>query len=134
MFSGVVAVSVVTTPAGVILRIALEPASATKRLPALSNRRPRGMLNFAAVPTPSTVPGVPAVPAIVVTTPAGVTSRIVELPESPTYRLPAVSIVRPDGYKNFAAGPVASTAPLNPAVHASVVTPQPGVTLRIVKV
>ena len=77
-----VVASVVTTPAGVILRIAALPVSATKRLPLASIVRSAGWLKSALLPAPSSSPAIPGRPAIVVTAPAAVTLRIVELPVS----------------------------------------------------
>ena len=51
---------------------------------ALSTATPAGLLNRAAVPMPSALPFCPALPARVVTDPAGLTLRIVELFESAT--------------------------------------------------
>src|SRR5207249_451929 len=75
---------VVTTPAGVIVRIALFPLSPTRMLPAASTARPLGPLNRAALPVPSVLPKVPAKPASVVTTLAGVILRIELLKKSAT--------------------------------------------------
>jgi hypothetical protein len=55
---------VLTTPCGVILRIAWLPVSATYRLPSWSKARPDGVWNAAAVPAPSAKPSTE--PAIVV--------------------------------------------------------------------
>ena len=70
--------SVVTTPAAVIVRIVFLP-SATYTVPPLSTAIPSGKLNRAALPVPSLLPGLFARPANVVTSPAAVTLRIVEL-------------------------------------------------------
>ena len=78
----VVPAMVVTTPAGVTLRIVLLPVSATYTLPELSTARPPGWLKPAALPVPSVDPNVP--PASVVTTPAGVILRMLWLSESAT--------------------------------------------------
>src|ERR1051326_6307726 len=69
--------SVVTAPAGVIIRIVWFPASATYRLVLLSTATAPGLLNRASLPVPSAEPLLPADPAIVVTTAAGVIFRIV---------------------------------------------------------
>ena len=58
--------NVLTTPAGVIIRIKLLPKSATNTLPALSVVIPMGTLNEAAVPVPLALPAAP-LPANVVT-------------------------------------------------------------------
>ena len=58
-----------------------------------------------AAPVPSTAPGLPALPASVVTTPSGVTRRIVALPKSVTKRFPAPSIPSPRGWEKRAAEP-----------------------------
>jgi hypothetical protein len=63
--------NVVTTPAGVILRIRLLNVSATYTLPCASVARPSGLLNIALAPVPSVEPAL-EVPAKVVTTPPGV--------------------------------------------------------------
>ena len=68
--------SVVTTPAGVIMRTRQLLASVTKTLPAASTAMPRGKANSAAAPVPSALPDTLACPAIVVTTPAGVILRM----------------------------------------------------------
>src|SRR3954452_9046813 len=60
--------NVVTTPAGVILRMRLVSASATYMLPELSKSKPLGPLSLAPVPVPSSQPLVE--PAKVDTTPA----------------------------------------------------------------
>ena len=75
--------SVVTTPAGVIVRILPTP-SATYTVPTLSTAIPWGELNRAALPVPSVPPAVFARPANVVTLPTGVTLRIVWLVRSAT--------------------------------------------------
>src|SRR6185436_16595932 len=79
---------------------------------------------------PRTMPATPAVPATVVTTPAGVTLRIVELSASVTRRLPALSTATPVGRLKRASGPVPSALPDTNAVPAKVVTTPAGVTLR----
>src|ERR1019366_3318022 len=99
----------------------LLPLSATNTLPALSTATPQGYLNRAALPVPSALPEVPARPASVVTTPAGVTFRIVQLTSSATNMLPAPSTATPVGKLSRAALP------------ASVVTTPAGVTFRIVQ-
>src|SRR5439155_322489 len=69
--------SFVTTPADVTSRIFLLSLSATKTFPALSTPTPQGRSNRAALPVPPPLPRFTASPASVVTTPAGVTFRIV---------------------------------------------------------
>src|ERR1035437_3983975 len=123
--------SVVTAPAEVTFRIVLLPESATKTLPTASTATPDGPLNCAELPVPSLMPGVPALPASVVTTPAEVTFRIVELPVSATKTLPALSTATPEGRLNRASLPVPSALPEFPALPASVVTIPAGVTSRI---
>ena len=76
--------TVVTTPPAVILRIVWLPASQTKTLPEASTASPAGALKRAALPVASVAPVIPALPARVVTTPAGVILRIVWLPVSAT--------------------------------------------------
>jgi hypothetical protein len=96
-------------------------ASATKRF-VPSFVIPRGRSNKAAVPVPSVVPAVPAVPARVVTTPVEITIlRIVLVKKSVTYRF-VPSFVIPNGILNKALVPVASVVPEVPAVPARVVT------------
>src|SRR3954466_4133805 len=70
---------VVTTAPAVIFRIVLLPVSATYNVPVLSTVMADGPPNRAAAPVASVDPNCPAVPASVVTTPAGVTCRIVLL-------------------------------------------------------
>ena len=77
--------------------MALLPESATKTLPAPSTATPLGQLKRAAAPVPSALPDEPAVPASVVTTPAGVIFRMVLLPVSATKTLPAPSTATPWG-------------------------------------
>jgi hypothetical protein len=120
---------VVTTPPGVTLRMRWFWVSATITLPLASTATPRGILNCAFVPEASKDPAVDC-PAIVVTTPPGVTLRMRLLLESATITLPLASTATPEGLKNRALAPVASK---NPAVDcpARVVTTPPGVTLRM---
>jgi len=54
-------------------------------------------LNRAALPVPLALPEIRARPASVVTTPSGVSFRIVLLPASATYTLPALSTATLDG-------------------------------------
>ena len=77
---------------------------------------------MAAVPVPSALPVVPARPASVVTTPAGVAFRIKWLSVSATKKLPALSTATSEGLKNLAPVPVPSVLPLVPACPASVET------------
>src|SRR6266568_4468174 len=76
--------NVVTFAAGVILRMVLLLVSATKMLPTLSMATATGLLKRAALPVPLALPGLPAKPAKVVTTPAGVILRMVLLTVSAT--------------------------------------------------
>ena len=85
----------VTTPAGVIFRMSALPSSATKTLPAPSTATPQGLLRRAAAPVPSALPGEPAVPANVVTTPVAVIFRMVWLLVSATKTLSAPSTATP---------------------------------------
>ncbi len=73
-----------TTPAGVTLRTVSLLVSATYTFPLASTPMPDGWLNWAAAPVPSAWPVMWGVPAIVVTTPAGVTFLIVLRKESAT--------------------------------------------------
>src|SRR5260370_39517185 len=75
-----------------------------------------------------------ATPATVETTPAAVILRIVSLPVSATYRLPAGSAAMPNGALNCAAAPLPSARPITPAVPASGVTTPAAVILRMVGV
>ena len=93
---------------------------------------PAGELNQAALPSPSRLPRLDAEPATVVTTPAGEIFRIVALPVSATYRLPAESAERPPGWLNLASLAAPSCEPTEPAEPASVVTWPAGLTLQIV--
>ena len=93
---------------------------------------PVGPLKRAAAPIPSADPTAPALPAIVVTKPAGVSLRIVSLPRSATYRLPLPSTAMADGRRNEAAAPLPSADPTTPALPARVVTTPAGVMRRIV--
>src|SRR3569833_1112062 len=69
--------NVVTTPIGVILRIAWFELSATYTLLPASTTTPEGNRNLAALPVPSTAPATPGDPARVVTTPEGEIFRMV---------------------------------------------------------
>src|SRR6266581_4476337 len=100
---------VVTTPVAMtIRRMLLPPRVDTYRLvPLLSMTKPPGWLNVAAAPVPSTLPDVPAVPARVLTTPAGVILRMVWLFLAPAvYRLPALSRTTPNWGENPATAAV----------------------------
>ncbi len=76
--------NVLTTRAGVILRMVLLLVSATKMLPMLSMATATGPLKRAALPVPLALPGLPAKPAKVLTTRAGVILRMVLLLVSAT--------------------------------------------------
>src|SRR5262249_3296994 len=80
---------------------------------------------------PRTIPATPAVPATVVTTPAGVILRSVWFSVSVTKTLPAGSTATPVGLWKRAAGPVPAAVPGGSAAPASVVTTPPDVILRI---
>src|SRR6478609_9888666 len=123
--------SVVTSPAGVILRITALSSSATYTLPALSTATPFGKLNRAALPEPSVLPKVSAWPARVVTVPSLVILRMVLLPVSATYRLPLLSQATLRGLLNDAAAPTPLLLPLTPNLPAKVVTTPAEVILRI---
>src|SRR5262245_36714325 len=107
-------------------------------LVALSTAMPLGLLNRAVAPMPSALPFSPQRPARVVTTPLGVTLRMVQFSESATYTLPAPSTATPVGKENLALLPTPSAQPPLPegfANPASVVTDQfdpTGVIFRIV--
>ena len=88
---------VVTTPAGVTFRIVWLSVSATYTLPALSTATPLGIAEPRGAARAIGTAGVPGLPARVVTTPAGVTFRIVWLSVSATYTLPALSTATPEG-------------------------------------
>ena len=90
-------VRVVTTLVAAILRIMALPVSATKRLPLASIAKAWGWLKKASLPVPSLSPAIPGNPAIVVTVPAGVILRMVELPVSARYKLPVASTASPPG-------------------------------------
>ena len=96
---------VLTTPAVEIFRIALLPVSATYKLPALSLATPFGELKRADALAPSSDPATRACPAYVLTSPVGVTLRMMWLLVSATYRLPAWSSAIPCGSLKVAASP-----------------------------
>src|SRR6266699_2730545 len=98
----------VTTPVAMtIRRMVLLLLSATYRLvPLLSTARPWGWLNRAPV-VPLALPDTPALPARVLTTPAGVILRMVWLLVPAVYRLPALSRTTP----NWGGNPAASAVP-----------------------
>ena len=114
--------SVDTTPAGEMIRRRLLPRSATSTLPPSVTATPYGELKAAAVPSPSAKLGAP-VPAIVVTTPAGVTRRMRCPVASATATSPLANAATPAGFENCAAAPVPSAPPSAPP-PASVVTSQ----------
>src|SRR5436190_413562 len=93
---------------------------------------PEGLLNRAALPVPSALPLFPVSPASVVTIPTDVILRMVLLPASATYRLPAASTATPCGRQNRAALRGPSALPQYRASPAGVVTTPPGVILRMV--
>src|SRR5437588_1106315 len=101
-------------------------------LPLPSTAIPEGRLNRAVLPAPSKLPLTPAEPARVVTTAPGVILRIVWLPVSPTYTLPALSNATPRGPEKRAATPVPSAAPGGPGEPAKVVTTPAAEILRTV--
>ena len=88
----------------------LLPVSATYTLPALSTATPQDSRTARRCPCRPRC-RLPATPASVVTTPAGVTFRIVLLQVSATYTLPALSTATPSGWQNRAALPVPSALP-----------------------
>src|SRR5262245_21915945 len=94
--------SVVTTPAGVIIRTVLLLPTCTYRLSAASIATAFGELNRAAAPVPYVLPEFSAKPANVVTVPSGVTLRIVWLLRSATKTLRCESSATPNGYANRA--------------------------------
>ena len=73
---------------------------------------PKAPVNLFVPSAPCTFPGDPGCPAILDTTPAGVTLRTVA--PSPTYMLPAASMSMPLGPEKAAAAPVPSAKPLTP--------------------
>jgi len=83
-FTPAVPASVLTAPAGVILRMVSLPLSAMNTLPALSVAMPVGSLKRAVIPAPSELPMAPGVPASVLTIPAGVILRTMLSSESTT--------------------------------------------------
>ena len=76
--------ALVTTAALVILRMLWLPLSATWKVPEASRVMAFGVLKRALPPVASVVPEVPARPAKVVTSPAGVILRMAWLPLSAT--------------------------------------------------
>ena len=114
--------SVVTTPRGVTSRTRQLDWSATTITPLEGiTATPKGQKKLAAVPDPSANAPLP-LPAIVVTTPMGVTSRMRWLPESATTITPLEGIMAtPPADRKLAAVPVPSANALSP-LPASVVT------------
>src|SRR3954468_23586475 len=90
---------------------------------------PSGPLNFAAVPVPSVWPDA-VWPANVVTTPAGVILRIMLLPSSATYTLPAGSNATSPGVLNNPALPVPFVEPLIEPAGSEVVPERPATTFE----
>ncbi len=103
-----------TAPEGVTLRMLEFTKSATKRVPvAASTAMPEGVLKPALLPKPSAKPP-EALPARVLTAPAGVTLRIRLFMRSETYRMPLeASTAMPLGLLNLALVPVPSAVPEN---------------------
>jgi hypothetical protein len=102
---------VVTTPAGVDLRIKCVGLSGQYRVPVLpSTTMPLGPFTRAATPVPSTEEQLCASPMKVVTTPKGVTLRMVQAP-SVTRALPVWSSATPTGFEKEAEVPVPSLKP-----------------------
>src|SRR5258706_7873486 len=93
---------------------------------------PTGALKRTALPVPSALPETPGEPERVTTPPAGVMRRIVLLPVSATYTVPAASTARPDGYLNLAAEPAPSALPITMVEPAKVDTIPSGVIFRMV--
>src|SRR5262252_7596117 len=130
-----VAMRVLTTPAGVILRIALFPVSATYTLPLPSTATPRGLLNLGVPDALSTLPLEPATPARVVTVPSLAILRMVWLKVSATKALPEPSAATPSALLRRAAVRTPSTFPEPPrspatkeSTFSSVLMLQPTVT------
>jgi hypothetical protein len=117
----------------VILRIVEAPKSATKTSPALSQVTLTGPLKRAAEPQPSLLPQELALPARVVTTPAGVIRRMVWFSRSATMTFPAASQATPVGKAKRAAPPVPSALPDDPASPASALMSPSGLIRRMVK-
>src|SRR5580693_603155 len=86
--------------------------------PPLATATPVGRLKRAAAPVSSVEPELPAVPATVVTTPAGVIILITSLFLSATNMFPLESTARPAGWLNDAADPVPLLLPSAPGVPA----------------
>ena len=121
-----------TTPLGVIMRTTQSNSSVTYAVPPPSTVIRAGDRNEAAVPTPSRLTQRPAIPAQVLTTPAGVILRIVQLPPSTTYSSPPLPTATPRGARNRAAPRTPSSLPNIPARPASVLTTPSGVVVRMV--
>src|SRR6266581_43651 len=115
--------SVVTTPVAMTIRrmVWLVLAATYRLVPLLSTARPWGRLNSAAAPVPSALPAVPAVPASVLTTPAGVILRMVWFLIPAVYRLPALSRTTP----NWGGNPAAAAGPSTELAVAAPPTPPP---------
>ncbi len=122
---------VVTRPAAEIRRIRLLPVSETYTSPLAATATSNGEENWALPAAPSFRPA-GVVPATSVTTPAGVTRRILLLAESATYRLPSGPMAIPVGSEKLAPAPVPLMAPPTFADPATVDTVPSGATLRIV--
>ena len=123
--------SVVTAPlASEMARTALDSVSATKsEAPSGDTETPESPLNLAPVPNPSAAPAVEP-PAIVVTTPAGVTRRTRLFPRSATYTCaPDGATASPHGARKAALVPVPSANAPAPE-PASVITLPASVTAR----
>ena len=109
-----------TAPPGVTLRMRLLSRSATMTLPLKSKATLKGLLKDAAVPVPSAYPYEP-LPASVLTTPPGVTTRMRWLYMSATMMLPLGSRATPEGLLKDAPVPLPSANELHP-LPASVLT------------
>src|SRR5262249_56228198 len=123
-----------TTPDAVIRRVLWLTKSATYMYfcPEVGSKPTAtalGELKLAPGPVPSVLPGNP-LPARVVTTPAGLTTRILWLPKSATKTLSSASAATPFGNLNFAAAPAPSAKPI--WLPARVVTTPSAVILRMV--
>ena len=115
------AIVVTVWVAGTIMRIVWLSVFATYRFPRVSMVIAAGLSKVAAVPMPSAPPDCSGFPAMVVTTPAGVTLRMVLFSVSATYTLPEASTVTSEGKSNRAEL-VPSEFPAFPASPAKVVT------------
>ena len=121
--------SVLTAPVEVDTALTLWlPLSATRRFPKPSSAKCHGPLKLALVPTESSAPATPAVPASVVTAPLARLTALTTAPvNSLTYRVlaPVASRHRPLGVFRLALVPLPSTVCATPEPTRVVTCPPP---------